>query len=200
MYNSLIVSQLCNYCLYYNMDTYKKNWPKFVIGFITCLLIRLIPFRPPNIEPILATQMPFSKAYGALPGFLFAFFSIIFYDLVTGTLGVWTLLTAGTYGVLGLWSAYYFKKHKANALGYATFAIFGTIFFDAVTGLSIGPLFFHQSLSSAFTGQIPFTGLHLLGNVSFALVLSPAIYRFVVESKKMETAAFINIFSFKKIS
>ena len=164
----------------------RKNWPKFIIGFVACLLIRLIPFRPPNIEPILATQMPFSKAYGAYVGFAFAFLSIVIYDLVTGMLGVWTLLTASTYGVLGLAAAFYFKNRRANALNFAGFAILGTIFFDAVTGLSVGPLFFNQPFSEAFFGQIPFTGLHLLGNISFALVLSPAIYRYVIGNKKLE--------------
>lgn len=168
------------------METYKKNWLKFVLGFVVCLLIRLIPLRPPNIEPILATQMPFSRAYGAYAGFIFAFLSIVIYDLVTGTLGVWTLLTAGVYGVLGFWAFFYFKKHQASALNYARFAVIGTLFFDAVTGLSIGPLFFGQSFSSAFVGQIPFTAMHLLGNVSFALLLSPAIYRFIIENKKLE--------------
>ena len=181
------------------MNTYKKNWFKFVIGFIACLLIRLIPFRPPNIEPVLATQMPFSKAYGSLAGFLFAFFNITLYDLITGKLGIWTLLTAGTYGILGFWSAYYFKKYTANRVNYVRFAILGTLFFDAVTGLSVGPLFFHQPFMEALVGQIPFTGLHLLGNISFALVLSPALYRFVVENKRFETASIITIFNPKRI-
>ena len=41
----------------------EKNYLKFFIALIFCLLIRLIPFRAPNVEPILATMMPFSKAY-----------------------------------------------------------------------------------------------------------------------------------------
>jgi len=176
------------------MEIYKKNWLKFIFGFIACLLIRLLPFRPPNIEPILATGMPFSKAYGAIPGFLFAFLSIVLYDLVTETLGVWTLLTAGTYGALGFFAFFYFKKYQANALGYASFAVIGTLFFDAVTGLSIGPLFFGQSFMEALVGQVPFTLWHLLGNVSFALILSPAIYNFVIENKKLETNFLTNIF------
>ena len=94
--------------------SYKRNWPKFIVGFIVCMLVRLIPFRPPNIEPVLATQMPFSKAYGAWAGFLFAFLNIVLYDLVTGKLGVWTLLTAGTYGVLGLWAVFYFKNKSGS--------------------------------------------------------------------------------------
>jgi uncharacterized membrane protein len=168
------------------MGTYKKNWLKFILGFITCLFIRLIPFRPPNIEPILATQMPFSKAYGAYAGFLFAFFSIVLFDLITQKLGIWTLLTAVAYGVLGLWAAFYFKNRKGGALDYALFAIYGTLFFDAVTGLSIGPLFFGQSFTEAFVGQIPFTAMHLLGNISFALTLSPIIHRYVIENSKLE--------------
>lgn len=181
------------------MDTYKKNWFKFVVGFLSCLLIRLIPFRPPNIEPILATQMPFAKAYGAYAGFVFAFLSIVLFDLITSTLGVWTILTASSYGVLGIFAALYFKNRKANSWNFAVFAVAGTIFFDAVTGLSIGPLFFGQSFYEALVGQIPFTALHLLGNVSFALVLSPVIYRLVIENEKLETASLVNIFNWKKI-
>jgi len=178
---------------------YKKNWLKFFISFLICLLIRLIPFRPPNIEPILATQMPISKAYGSYVGFLFAFLSIILFDLITGTFGVWTFLTASTYGVLGFWAFFYFKKHQASAWGYARFAVMGTLFFDAVTGLSIGPLFFEQTFYSALVGQIPFTALHLIGNVSFAVILSPAIYRFVVDNKKLEVGYIINLFFPKRV-
>lgn len=180
------------------MQTFIQKWLKFIIGFTVCLLVRLLPFRPPNIEPILATQMPFSKAYGAYAGFLFAFFSVVFYDLLTSTFGMWTFLTAVTYGVLGFMSYFYFKKFKASALGYAGFAVLGTLFFDAVTGLSIGPLFFGQSFSEAFFGQIPFTLWHLLGNVSFALILSPAIYNFVIENKKLEKSSIFSVLNFKK--
>lgn len=180
------------------MEIYKKNWFKFVLGFVSCLLIRLIPFRPPNIEPILATQMPFSKAYGALAGFIFAFSNMVLFDLLTHKFGVWTFLTAGTYGILGLWSAYYFRKRAMERFNYVKFAIFGTLFFDAVTGLSIGPLFFGQSFMEALTGQIPFTALHLLGNVIFAIVLSPLIYKFVIENKKFESASLLTMFNPKR--
>jgi uncharacterized membrane protein len=79
------------------MQKYQKNWLKFSVGLVLCLLVRLIPFRPPNIEPILATNMPFSKAYGPYAGFLFAFVSIVLYDVVTSTLGMWSLITASTF-------------------------------------------------------------------------------------------------------
>lgn len=181
------------------METYKKNWLKYIVGLVACLLIRLIPFRPPNIEPILATQMPFSRAYGKIAGFLFAFLSIVLFDVITGKVGMWTFITAIAYGLLGIWAAVYFKNKKNTGWNYAKFSVMGTIAYDAVTGLSIGPLFFHQSFMGALLGQIPFTGMHLLGNISFALVLSPALYFFITKSKKAESAPVFVIFNQKKI-
>lgn len=181
------------------MDIYKKNWFKFVAGFIVCLLIRLIPFRPPNIEPILATQMPFSKAYGKIAGFLFAFLSMVLYDILTGKVGMWTFITASVYGLLGLWASLYFKNKNNSPWNYAKFAVMGTLAFDIVTGLSVGPIFFHQPFMEALVGQIPFTALHLAGNVGFAVVLSPLIYRFVIENKKLETESLIMIFNPKQV-
>ena len=59
----------------------------------------------------------------------------------------------------------------------------GTLFFDAATGLTVGPLFFNQTFISALMGQIPFTAFHLLGNIAFAMILSPAIYKFLIKKK-----------------
>ena len=182
-----------------HMEAYKKNWFKYIVGFIVCMLLRLVPFRPPNIEPILATQMPFSRAYGAIPGFLFAFLSIVLFDLITMKIGLWTLLTAVTYGLLGIFAVYFFKNRKGTGLNYAYFAILGTLFFDIITGVLAGPIFFSQNFMEALTGQVPFTLLHLAGNISFAFLLSPLIYKYVIENEKLETTGLLNIFKAKKI-
>jgi hypothetical protein len=176
------------------MKTDGKNYFKFTLALILCLLVRLIPFRAPNVEPILATTMPFSKAYGALVGFSFAVLSILLYDLMTGTLGIRTFFTAGAYGILGLLAASYFKKNKVNIWSYVRFAIFGTLFYDVLTGLTVGPIFFHQSFFGSLIGQIPFTALHLTGNIIFASVLSPFIYNFLIKKKKKESIPIINPF------
>ena len=184
------------------MEMRKKNYFKVALALFLCLLVRMIPLRAPNIEPILATTMPISRAYGALLGFFFAVLSILLYDVLTGTLGVQTFFTAGAYGIIGFWSANYFKnfkKNKATRWSYARFAIFGTLFFDALTGLTVGPLFFHQSFFNTFIGQIPFTALHLIGNVSFAIVLSSAIYNFMIKKKKKQKPSVINILNPKTI-
>lgn len=182
-----------------NPDTNKKNYFKILLVFILCLLARLIPFRAPNIEPILASVMPISRISGALTAFSFAVLSILFYDLATGTLGKQTFFTVLAYGIVGLWSANYFKVRESNSLNYVRFAIMGTLVFDALTGLTVGPIFFHQSFINTFVGQIPFTALHLFGNIIFALTLSPAIYNFMIKKRKRENAPDVSILNPKTI-
>lgn len=177
----------------------EKNYFKLALVFILCLLARLIPFRMPNIEPIFAAIMPTSRVYGALTGFSFAVLSILIYDFVTGTSGLHTFFTASAYGIVSVWSFYFFQKHQADKWSYVKFAIWGTLFFDAATGLIIGPMFFHQSFISTLVGQIPFTALHLLGNIIFAFSLSPAIYHFLIRKKEKEKLPIIKILSPKII-
>ena len=182
------------------MKTEKKKYFRVVLGVGLCLLVRLIPFRAPNVEPILATLMPFSKIYGAIVSFSFAVSSILLYDVLTGTLGMQTFFTTLAYGIIGLWSVRYFKKQKTNSrMSYVYFAIIGTLFYDALTGLTVGPIFFHQSFLGSLMGQIPFTALHLFGNIIFAFTFSPVIYNFLIRKKKEERLPLINTFYPKTI-
>jgi uncharacterized membrane protein len=158
---------------------------KFVLGWTIAFAIRLVPFRPANLEPLLAIQMPFAKKYGSLAAFVFGFMSIALFDLITSGLGVWTLITALAYGFLGVASVCFFRKMKSSRLNYAVFAVFATIFYDAVTGLTIGPLFFGQPLYVALIGQIPFTAMHVLGNTVLALTVSPYIERLLVKENSL---------------
>ncbi|MFA6515109.1 MAG: hypothetical protein WCT42_02480 [Candidatus Paceibacterota bacterium] len=165
-----------------------KSKTKYIVVFLSVFLFRLIPFRAPNVEPIMATIMPFGKVYGKLVTFAFGFLSIVLFDSVTSGLGIWTIITALAYGAVGLGASYYFKN-RSGWKSYASYALVATIIYDAVTGLTIGPLFFHQSFMVSVIGQIPFTLLHLLGNVSFAIVLSPAIEKWVLKAEKKVVVA-----------
>ena len=160
-----------------------KNWFKYIIAFLSVFLFRLLPMRAPNVEPVLATLMPLGKAYGKSMAFIFGFLSIVLFDSITSGFGIWTLVTAIAYGFLGLGAHYYFKN-RSGWKNYAMYAVVATIVYDIVTGLTIGPLFFHQSFVVSLVGQIPFTVLHLLGNVSFAIVLSPVIEKWLVKEEK----------------
>lgn len=171
---------------------------KFVIGWTVVFLFRLIPFRPPNFEPMLATIMPFSKRFGLLGSFLFGFLGIVLFDAVTSGWGSWTAVTATAYGLLGIGSQLYFRNREATVRNFVSFGVVGTIFYDAVTGLTIGPIFQGQPFIVALTGQIPFTLMHLLGTIVFAALLSPAIYRFLVENEAIEIRAVRTVAAFRK--
>ena len=138
--------------------------------------------RAPNVEPIMATLMPLGKVYGKLMAFVFGFASIALFDAITSGFGIWTLITALAYGLLGLGASYFFQNRNGWK-NYALYAVVATILYDIVTGLTIGPLFFHQSFLTSLVGQIPFTLFHLLGNVSFAIVLSPVIEKWFIASE-----------------
>jgi len=161
---------------------------KFIIGWVVVFLIRLIPFRPPNVEPVLTTMMPFSKRYGIIGTFLFGFLSIALFDLAVAKIGQWTLITGLAYGIVGIGSWVFFRNRESTRWNYLVYAVIGTLAYDALTGLTIGPLMFGQSLAEAFLGQIPFTAMHLAGNIAFSVTLSPAIYRWVVANHELDAA------------
>lgn len=158
---------------------------KFLIGWAAVFLFRLIPFRPPNFEPMLATVMPFSKRYGFLGSFAFGFFGIVLYDAVTSGWGSWTWVTALSYGTLGIVAHYYFRNRSATVSNFLVFGIPATIAYDAVT-MMIGPIFSAQPLLIAAAGQIPFTLMHLAGTITFSVLLSPVLYRFIVQNETFE--------------
>jgi uncharacterized membrane protein len=154
-----------------------QNKLKIFIIFFGCLLFRLIPLRAPNVEPIMASIMPLGRKYGALWGFSFGFLSIAIYDLLTH-FGTWTWTAGITYGVIGALSSFYFKKFKSSTFNFAVFAFFATIVFDLITGVLFAPMF-GQTILNALILQIPFTALHLAGNIGFALTLSPLINKWL---------------------
>ena len=161
---------------------------KFLIGWTAVFLFRLIPFRPPNFEPMLAAVMPFSKRFGLAGSFLFGFLGIVLYDAVTSGWGSWTWITAICYGLLGVGAHYFFRNRSASVRNFLIFGIPATVAYDAVT-MMIGPIFSAQPLAAALTGQIPFTLMHLLGTVVFATLLSPVLYHWVVRNEAIELYA-----------
>lgn len=164
---------------------------KIILAWAGVFLFRLVllPVRAPNVEPLLATLMPVSKGLGMLQSFAFAALSITLYDAVTSGIGLWTLVTAFAYGLLGVAAHAYFTNREGTRTRFVGFAIVSTLLYDAATGLTVGPLFFGQPLAVAAAGQIPFTLLHLAGNVAFAATLSPVLARWLaVEPRVSEVA------------
>jgi len=170
------------------MIIFKTGLLKLIIGWVAVFLIRLIPFRPPNFEPMLAAVMPYAKGYGLLGGLSFGFLGIIAFDAVTSGIGIWTLITAAAYGALGVGAYFFFKNREANTTNFVRYGILGTLLYDAATGLTIGPIFYGQPFMEALIGQIPFTLNHILGTIVFSIVLSPVLYHWIVKNESLEVS------------
>jgi len=110
---------------------------------------------PPNVEPIMATMMPFSKKWGWISGFVFVVLAMVTFDIITRTLSVWSLLTIGMYALIAVGAGFYFKNKKSSVLNYVGFSIVGTLLYDAVTGIGYGVFLFKQSLVTTLMAQIP---------------------------------------------
>lgn len=158
---------------------------KYFAALALCFLVRLIPHMP-NVEPIMSAQVPAARRFGPLAGFGFGFASILIYDSITSGIGVWTWATAFAYGLVGLIAARFFRGRSVSRLTYVGFAFWSTIAYDALTGLTVGPLVWHQSFAGALVGQVPFTIMHLAGNMIMAAVVSPVLYNwFAPEPKRL---------------
>lgn len=161
-----------------------QNSLKFAVGIALTILARFIP-HPPNFEPILATTMPFAKRFGRIAGFLFAFAALAAIDFISGRLGLWTLYTAVTYGVIGWFAAVYLQSvSRVGRMHFVGFAVFGTVLYDAVTAFFFG-MQFRQTLAQTLVGQIPFTLMHLAGSITLAALVTPVLYKHFVADESV---------------
>ncbi|MBU1083384.1 hypothetical protein KKE14_03040 [Patescibacteria group bacterium] len=158
-----------------------NNFLKYITALGVCVLIRLLPWRVPNVEPIMGTLLPISKGFGYASGFLFGFISIIIFDSFT-MFGVWTWVTAIAYGLVGLGGAWWLKNRKPSAKNFVAYSIVATLAYDFMTGPIMSSVVFKMSFMQTLIGQIPFTLWHLGGNIILAGVLSPILYKWVISN------------------
>jgi hypothetical protein len=161
---------------------------KFLAGLAFASLFRLVPMPLPNLEPIMATALPFAKRMGPLAGMLFAFAALVSWDFISGRLGLWTLYTGIAYAAVGYCAGKFFAERKMGLRNRVGFAVAATVFYDAVTALAFGWQF-GQPLAVTLMGQIPFTAYHLLGNAAAVAVLTPVIDAAIVENKALDVMA-----------
>lgn len=164
--------------------------PKFVVGFIGTLTFRLVTplIGFANISPLMATELAGGKAYGPLIAGAYGALSIFLLDVLVGKVGVWTIWTTISYAVVGIGGAWFMQRRAASAKNFIIASVVGTLFFDFVTGVMMGPLVFSQPFTEAFFGQIPFTLRHLGGNIFFAAALAPWFYRKIMANPRLELA------------
>jgi hypothetical protein len=101
------------------------------------------------------------------------------FDLLSRRRGVWTAVTAATYGLLGLGFAFVYsallrRGRTAGAAAYLASGVVGVLAFDFVTGPVLSSLLFQATSAEALVGQIRFTAKHLLSVSGYASIVSPA--------------------------
>jgi len=115
-------------------------------------------------------------------------------DVITGMMGIWTLMCFIAWGIVGLTFTYF--KPTANPINFLGMSFVGTLLFDLLTGVIGGPLLFPMSFADAFIGQIPFTISHLIGNTVVVGVLSPLLFVYIgVNTWFKENMARIGVYS-----
>ncbi|MEI8364326.1 MAG: hypothetical protein WCF78_02630 [archaeon] len=155
---------------------------KYVIAGIFCNLFRLLHI--PNADPIMGTMLPFAKRDNGLSAGIFAFITMFSFDIITNKVGIWTIVTATTFGLLGWFFAYIYRnKERLTLLNYITGGVFGVLIFDFITGPIMSSFLFHMSFIVAFVGQIPFTLLHLATVCIFIIVLVPILDKYLINTK-----------------
>jgi hypothetical protein len=169
---------------------------KYALSILFCNAYRLLRFIPNN-DPIMGCMLPFAKQNRWWQASLFAFLTMVSFDLITSGIGRWTWVTAGTYAALGILFHFTYKRMKKVQLKhYLGSGVIGVLIFDFVTGVLFGPAMFGMSYMQAFIGQIPFTILHLLTVSGFVLILTPLLDRAIVSNPALEDSAVLSKFRF----
>ena len=150
----------------------------FAVGLGVSTALRLARFFPNN-DPIMAVTLPFAKR-GRVAALAFPVMAMVLFDILSGKVGVWTVVTAGTYGALGLIFSVVYKAlaKRGRAIGPTTFlfsGIAGVLVFDFVTGPILSSALFDMSFAQAFVGQIPFTLRHLASVSIYTVAISPLV-------------------------
>ncbi|MEW6216778.1 MAG: hypothetical protein AB1543_03775 [Candidatus Bipolaricaulota bacterium] len=148
------------------------------LGLVTVLrLARLFP----NNDPILAVVLSYARR-GRLGAVVFPAAAMVLFDLMSQQVGPWTVITAGTYGLLGfgfscLYGTLTRRGYRITTTAFPIFGVAGVLVFDFVTGPIMSSVLFRVSFFEALVGQVPFTLRHLLSVVAYTLVVSPALDR-----------------------
>jgi uncharacterized membrane protein YuzA (DUF378 family) len=167
---------------------------KFIFGMIISNLIRLLQFIPNN-DPIMALMLPYAKNDNKIWAMLFPFLTMVSFDLITNKLGIWTLITAVMYSLIGfLFSNFYFKHTNISLFKYIKAGVIGVLLFDFVTGPIMSSWMFSMTFQEAFFGQIPFTILHLITVSAYIVVLVPLLDKHLVKNEKLNDKALFDYF------
>jgi len=169
-----------------------KQKLKLAAGLVFCNLYRLLRVFP-NGDPIMGFALPMARKGKWWHSLLFPIVAMASFDLLVGRVGIWTLGTSLTYGLIGLAAWTHFSKKKTVKMkNYVKGSVAGVLAFDLVTGPIMSSFMFGMPFSAALIGQIPFTALHLASATAFTLLLAPVLDPQVAKETSNYTTEFFN--------
>jgi len=149
-----------------------KSTKSFVSQVVLANLLRL--FRVfPNNDPIMGFMLPQARK-SMWKAAIFAFSTMVLFDIITLKVGMWTVVTASTYALIAIGFSFFFKKIKVAKIShYLGASVIGILLFDLITGPIMSSFLFNQSLLMTTLGQIPFTFYHLVSGLTWVVIIAP---------------------------
>jgi len=153
-----------------------KEW-LLISGFIGGAALLRVPMQAvPSAEPLTFFAILAGWLFGRNKGFLTGASSLYLSNfLMFGGQGPWTPFQALGFGIAG-WLGGLLRK-KASYLEVITITIIGTLVFEIIMN-AFTPLMIGTSVFIAFALALPFTIIHLVSNLIFALAL-PSAKKFI---------------------
>ena len=145
---------------------------KLSIGFITTAIFRLLKVFS-NADPIMGFALTESKKGHPARAFAFPFLNIILIDFLMGFLGVWTIVTSVTYGLIGAVFVPIVRNKKSSLVLYLSMSTVGVLAYDFITGVVMSSVMFSQPFIVSLMGQIPFTLMHVFSAGLMCCVIVP---------------------------
>ena len=141
----------------------KNGWKKalqaagLIVFTIAVRFLRVFP----NNDPIMGL-LARGRRKSLVWMFLFPVLAIVAFDAITGSIGLWTTVTALTYGGVSVLLVFSWSRvAKVTLIGKVWRTIAAVLVFDFITGPVIGTVAWGMSFTASFVGQIPFTLWHL---------------------------------------
>lgn len=170
---------------------------RYLAGLIFCNIYRFLRIFPNN-DPIMGFMLPFARRDRWWQALLFPLIAMISFDFIVGKIGIWTLGTAGTYALLGVFFHFRLRNEKKMSLKkYAKNSVIGVLIFDFFTGPVMSSFAFGMPFAVAFIGQIPFTVMHLVSATFLTVLIVPFLDVQVMHSVQENYCNYLN--KFKKL-
>ena len=158
---------------------------RYFISLVFVNVYRLLRIFPNN-DPIMGMMMPYARQDSGSSAAVFAFLAMVSFDVISGAVGYWTVITALVYAGLGFWFHERFKKMKTVGVkDYFINGVYGVLIFDVITGPIMTGLMWTGDVVAATIGQVPFTIYHLISVGFFSIFLSPVLDAYLVNNKAL---------------